>query len=96
MNYNAADVTPENIKVIIGNVAERFKPADYDANEVIKRTVSFWPAQMNCGNCLAGIKKSLKSEAGVLDIDGDVETKPVTVTYDANKVCAKTIRDGFG
>jgi copper ion binding protein len=96
MNYNASDVKPENIKEAIGNVAEKFKPADYDANEVIKRTVSFKAVQMNCGNCLAKIKKNLKSEKGILEIDGDVETKSVTITYDANKVSSKTIRDDFG
>lgn len=96
MNYKASEITPEGIKETIAGVAEKFKPADYDPNEVIKRTASFKAAQMNCGNCLAKIKKNLEAIDGILEVDGDVENKAVTISYDANKVSSKTFKDDFG
>jgi copper ion binding protein len=96
MNYNAAETTPENIKETIAGVAEKFKPADYDPEEVIERKVSFKAVQMNCGNCLAKIKKNLGTKNGVLEVDGDVESKSVTVTYNANKVSSGDIKKDFG
>jgi copper ion binding protein len=96
MNYDAAEVSPESIKETIAGVAERYKPADYDPEEVITRTAAFKAAQMNCGNCLAKIKKNLGTVKGVLEVDGDVENKSVTVTYDANKVSSDDIKSKFG
>lgn len=48
------------------------------------KEVSF-KSNMTCNGCKSAIMKSLKAENGVENIDANVETNIVKVTYDASK-----------
>lgn len=51
----------------------------------IKTVVFNTAPEMHCNNCENRIKNGLKFEKGVKDIKTDLETKTVTIEYDADK-----------
>ncbi len=52
--------------------------------------------QMVCNNCENKIKKTLRFEKGIKQIDTDLEHQIVTVVYDAEKTDEQKIVDAFG
>jgi len=46
-------------------------------------TVTYTIPNISCGHCLQTIKTELSELAGVKSVDGEVEKKIVTITYDA-------------
>lgn len=49
----------------------------------------------NCGMCKETIEGALKKKDGVLKKNWNVETKMVTVTYDASKITLKQIKQNI-
>jgi len=95
MDYNSSEVSTDQIKAAITAVAEKFKPADYDPNQVLERTIAYRAGQMNCGGCAGKVKKNIGAEAGVISVEANPETKEVSIKYDANKVTAAELKDDF-
>jgi copper chaperone CopZ len=60
------------------------------------RVAIFKVSQMHCENCVKKVKENIRFEKGVKAIATDLETKLVTVTYDAEKNTADKIAAGFG
>jgi copper chaperone CopZ len=61
----------------------------------IKTVVLTTTPQMQCHNCENKIKNNIRFEKGVKDIQTDLETKNVTVTYDADKTNVNNLIAGF-
>ncbi|MDR0394867.1 MAG: heavy-metal-associated domain-containing protein [Tannerella sp.] len=95
ISYNSSKVSENDIKTAIGNIAEKFKPADYDPNQVLERTVAFRAGQMHCGGCAGKVNKNIGEEAGVISVDADPTTKRVLIKYDANKVTSDELKADF-
>jgi copper chaperone CopZ len=61
----------------------------------IKTVVLTTTPQMQCQNCENKIKNNIRFEKGVKEIQTDLETKNVTVTYDAEKTNVENLIAGF-
>lgn len=61
----------------------------------IKTVVVTTSPQMHCENCENKIKSNIRFEKGVKDITTDLETKTVTIKYDADKTTVDNIVAGF-
>jgi copper chaperone CopZ len=61
----------------------------------IKTVVLTTTPQMHCHNCENKIKNNIRFEKGVKEIQTDLETKNVTVTYDADKTNVENLIAGF-
>ena len=62
-----------------------------DTKTVVFTTVP----QMHCANCENVIKKNLRFEKGVKEIETSVEDQTVKVTYDPKKTDDEKLRKGF-
>ena len=93
VSYDAAKVTPSAMKEALADI--KMPAADYDPNEVISRQVLFHAGQMRCGGCAGKVKKNIGAEPGVQSVEVDLNTKNVTITYDANKVSSQELKDDF-
>lgn len=62
--------------------------------KVDKQTVVFY-VDIHCQGCSDKIMKNIAFEKGVKDIVCDLDTKTVTVTYDANKTDIPTLQKAF-
>lgn len=51
--------------------------------------------EMHCNSCETKIKNNIRFTSGVKRINTDLETKQVTITYDADKSDSKTILAAF-
>jgi copper chaperone CopZ len=61
----------------------------------IKTVVLTTTPQMHCHNCENKIKNNIRFEKGVKEIETNLETKNVTVTYDADKTTVENLIAGF-
>lgn len=61
----------------------------------IKTVVFNTAPEMHCNNCENRIKNGLKFEKGVKDIKTDLETKTVTIEYDADKTNVDNLVTAF-
>lgn len=57
--------------------------------------VKYKATQIKCGGCANKVKTLLKGVDGVQDVNVDIETKIVTVNYDAKKTDTAKIKDSF-
>ncbi len=62
-----------------------------DIKTVVLNTVP----EMHCANCENKIKSNIRFEKGVKEIETDLDTKTVTVKYDAEKTTVENIVAGF-
>lgn len=61
----------------------------------IKTVVLTTNPQMHCNNCEKKIKENIRFEKGVKSIKTDLDTKTVTIEYDADKTTVADIIKGF-
>lgn len=61
----------------------------------IKTVVLNTNPQMHCENCENKIKNNLRFEKGIKEITTDLNTKTVTIKYDADKTNVDNIIKGF-
>ena len=61
----------------------------------IKTLVVTTQPQMHCQNCEKKIKGNLRFEKGVKRIDTNLDTKQVTITYDAEKTTPEQLMKGL-
>lgn len=61
----------------------------------IKTVVLTTSPQMHCVNCENKIKSNIRFEKGIKEITTDLETKTVTIKYDADKTNVEDIIKGF-
>lgn len=61
----------------------------------IKTVVLTTSPQMHCENCENKIKSNIRFEKGIKEITTDLETKTVTIKYDADKTNVENIIKGF-
>lgn len=61
----------------------------------IKTAVFNTAPEMHCNNCENRIKNGLKFEKGIKDIKTDLESKTVTIDYDADKTNVDNIVAAF-
>lgn len=59
------------------------------------KTVTFSVPKMTCENCEKKVNDNLRFERGVKEINTDLKSKHVTVTYDAEKTDAEELRKSF-
>lgn len=59
-----------------------------------KQTVTFY-VDLHCQGCIDKIYKTIAYEPGVKDIECDLKTKTVVVTYDANKTDVEKLQKAF-
>lgn len=59
------------------------------------RTVVFKVEQMTCQNCEKKVKDHIKFEKGLKKFTVDLETKTVTITYDAEKTNIEQLQASF-
>lgn len=59
------------------------------------RTVIFKVQEMECQNCENKVKNTIKFEKGLKKFNTDLETKTVTITYDAEKTNIEQLQAGF-
>ncbi|MDR3339021.1 MAG: cation transporter, partial [Candidatus Symbiothrix sp.] len=93
ITFDDQKVNPEQLKDAI--VAVKHTAEDYDANDVIERTVSFKAEQIHCGGCVSKVQKNLSAESGIISVEADAATKQVKVQYDANKVSSSEFKNYF-
>ena len=62
--------------------------------KVDKQVVVFY-VDLHCQGCCDKVMKNIAFEKGVKDLVCDLETKTVTVTYDANKTDVPTLQKAF-
>ena len=62
----------------------------------IKTLVVTTQPLMHCENCENKIKDNIRFEKGIKKIETNLETKTVTITYDADKNTAENIMKAFG
>lgn len=70
-------------------------PAYEYAPESASKTVVFKADQMACGGCAAKVKKNISAEEGVSNVDVDLATKAVTITYDETKTDPAKLKEAF-
>lgn len=58
-------------------------------------TVYFFVEELNCKNCQARVEKSISFEKGVTDLQCDLPSKMVAVTYRPDKTTVKKIVSAF-
>ncbi len=56
-------------------------------------TVSLHVPEIDCVGCVTAISSSLRRLPGVESVEGDAQTRVVTVTFDAATVDVQTIED---
>jgi copper chaperone CopZ len=61
----------------------------------IKTVVVTTDPQMHCDNCVNKIQGNLRFEKGVKQIQCDIPTQRVTITYDADKTKPETLIKSF-
>ena len=61
----------------------------------IKTVVFTTNPQMHCNNCEKKIKENIRFEKGVKSIKTSLDTKTVTIEYDADKTTIANIIKGF-
>ena len=59
------------------------------------RTAVFKVSQMHCENCERKVKNNIRFEKGVKELATELNTKTVTITYDAEKTNVKNLQAGF-
>jgi copper chaperone CopZ len=59
------------------------------------RTVVFKVEQMTCEHCVKEIKDNIRFEKGLKKFTTDLDTKIVTITYDAEKTNVAQLQAGF-
>lgn len=59
------------------------------------RVVIFKVQEMECQNCENKVKNTIKFEKGLKKFNTDLESKTVTITYDAEKTTIEQLQDGF-
>ncbi len=59
-----------------------------------KQTVTFY-VDLHCQGCIDKIYKNIAYEKGVKDLQCNLETKTVVVTYDADKTDIPTLQKAF-
>jgi len=89
--YDAAQTTPEAIRARLAATG-RFKPTNYDPNDVIRRGIGVHLDDMHCQNCANRIMKQLSGATGIDSIAPHVEKNYVFFRYDANRTCKAAIR----
>lgn len=62
--------------------------------KVDKQQVTFY-VDLHCQGCIDKIYKNIAYEKGVRDLQCDLKTKTVVVTYDANKTDIPTLQKAF-
>ena len=61
----------------------------------IKTVVFTTNPEMHCENCEKKIKGNLRFEKGIKSIKTDLDSKTVTIEYDADKTTVEKIIEGF-
>ena len=61
----------------------------------IKTVVLTTTPQMHCANCEKKIKENIRFEKGIKSIKTNLDTKTVTIEYDADKTIVPAIIEGF-
>ena len=61
----------------------------------IKKVVFTTTPQMHCDKCENKIKGNLRFEKGVKDIETDIKSQSVTITYDADKTDTDKLQTAF-
>lgn len=61
----------------------------------IKTVVVKTQPEMHCANCEKKIKDNIRFEKGVKSIKTDLDSKTVTIEYDADKTTVEKIIEGF-
>lgn len=59
------------------------------------QTVNLKVEQLECENCAAKVKENIRFEKGIKKIETDVQSRTVTLTYDADKTDVETLAKGF-
>lgn len=59
------------------------------------RVVVFKVSQMQCDNCVKKVQTYMRFEKGLKDLSTELNTKTVTITYDAEKTNVKQLQAGF-
>lgn len=59
------------------------------------RIAIFKVSQMHCENCERKVKNNIKFEKGVKEFSTDLNTKTVSITYDADKTNIDKLKAGF-
>ena len=62
--------------------------------KVNKQTVTFY-VDLHCQGCIDKIYKNIAFEKGVKDIQCDLDSKTVVVTFDADKTDISTLQQAF-
>ena len=70
---------------------EQARPKGKDIKTVVLTT----NPQMHCANCEKKIKENIRFEKGIKSIKTDLDTKTVTIEYDADKTTVPAIIEGF-
>ncbi|MBQ8158513.1 MAG: copper ion binding protein [Prevotella sp.] len=71
----------------------RYKPTEYDANEVIRRGMGLQISDMHCQKCAERITKRISQVEGVDSIAPHLDKHYVFFRYDANKTSKAEIRE---
>jgi Cu2+-exporting ATPase len=66
-----------------------------NAQKNTKETVTFNVKNMSCDNCVKKIEKNIAFEKGVTDLQCELKTKSVKVTYNTDKTDAKKLVAAF-
>ena len=59
------------------------------------RTVTFKVVQIECNNCKNKVLNHVKYEKGLKDIDVDIPSRTVVITYDADKTSIDKLKASF-
>ncbi len=59
------------------------------------RTAVFKVEQMECKNCEKKVKDNIRYEKGLKSFTTDINTRTVTITYDADKTSVEKLIGGF-
>ena len=59
------------------------------------RTAIFKVEQLECKNCEQKVQKNIRFEKGIKSFKTDINTRTVTITYDAEKTTVEKLTAGF-
>lgn len=59
------------------------------------RTALFKVEQLECKNCEQKVKQNIRFEKGIKSFTTDINTRTVTITYDAEKTSVERLVAGF-
>lgn len=88
---NNASVEYDDEKTNLKDLQQAINKSGFEAGDKEESTLSFEVSNMSCASCVASIEKELKKQLGISQVNVNLITKQVNVTYDSELISPNKI-----